>query len=85
MESPSNLENYSEFLRLFSEIFKRHLSTDEQTKLIKKIVSKIELGKKYLKIHYFIRDDYIKKRAGRNRQLFFFFAKNFLRVLIRVA
>ena len=50
MESPSNLENYSEFLRLFSEIFKRHLSTDEQTKLIKKIVSKIELGKKYLKI-----------------------------------
>ncbi|MBI99588.1 MAG: hypothetical protein CME67_00025 [Halobacteriovoraceae bacterium] len=84
MESPSSLENYFEFLRLFSENFKSNLSTDEQTKLIKKIVSKIELGKKDLKIHYFVRDDYIKKRAGRNGQLFFF-AKNFLRVLVRVA
>lgn len=64
MEAPTDLANWEEFLRLFSEIFKRHLSTNEQTKLISRMISKIELGAKDMKIHYFVGEDYIKRELA---------------------
>ncbi|MAZ50105.1 MAG: hypothetical protein CME65_16200 [Halobacteriovoraceae bacterium] len=74
-ESPIDLENWRAFLKTFSEIFKRHLSTDEQTKLISRLVSKIELGAKDLKIHYFVGEDYIKRELAELASSSFFCQK----------
>jgi site-specific DNA recombinase len=63
-ETPANKESWEMFLRTFSEIFKRHLSTDEQTKLIRKVISKIELGEKEMKIHYFVGEDHIQQELA---------------------
>ncbi len=54
-------QDWYEFLKVFSEIFKTQLNCDEQSRLIKKLVHRIELGEKNLKIHYYVGEDRIKK------------------------
>lgn len=71
MEKPSSVENWKEFLEVFGKIFKTHLSVDEQTKLLKTLIYKIELGQKDLKIHYFVGEDHIKKEASKIAGRFF--------------
>lgn len=71
MEKSSTDKNWKEFLAVFSKIFKTHLSVDEQTKLLKTLIYKIELGEKDLKIHYFVGEDHIKKEASKIAGRFF--------------
>ena len=75
MEVPVDTENWKEFLKVFGEIFKRHLSVEQQTKLIKKLIFKIELGAKDLKIHYFVGDDHIKRELADLASSSFFWPK----------
>ena len=72
IDSPTDLENFEKFLQIFSEIFKRHLTTEQQTKLVRKLISKIELGAKDLKIHYFVGDDHIKRELANMASSSFF-------------
>ncbi|MBD65429.1 MAG: hypothetical protein CME62_09495 [Halobacteriovoraceae bacterium] len=64
MEKPATEKNWREFLGVFSKVFKTHLSVDEQTRLLKSLIYKIELGSQELKIHYFVGEDHIKKEAS---------------------
>ena len=75
MEVPVDTENWKEFLKVFGEIFKRHLSVEQQTKLIKKLIFKIELGAKDLKIHYFVGEDHIKRELADLASSSFFWSK----------
>jgi len=76
MEVPVDTENWKEFLKVFGEIFKRHLTTEQQTKLIKKLIFKIELGAKDLKIHYFVGEDHIKRELADLASSSFYWSKN---------
>lgn len=76
MEEPAKTENWKKFLEVFGKAFKNHLSTDDQTKLIKTLVHKIELGEKDLKIHYFVGEDHIKKEASNIAGRFFLYPDN---------
>jgi site-specific DNA recombinase len=76
MDTPVDTENWKEFLQVFGEIFKRHLTTEQQTKLIKKLIFKIELGAKDLKIHYFVGEDYIKRELADLASSSFFWSKS---------
>ncbi len=72
MEVPVDTENWKEFLKVFGEIFKGHLSVEQQTRLIKKLIYRIELGAKDLKIHYFVGDDHIKRELANMASSSFF-------------
>ncbi len=79
MDTPVDAEDWKDFLRLFGEIFKSHLSVNQQTKLIKKLIFKIELGAKDLKIHYFVGSDHIKRELANLASSSFFWSKNKLK------
>lgn len=64
VQKPATKDSWREFLQVFSKIFQTHLSIDDQTKLLKTLIHKIEIGENDLKIHYFVGEDYIKKEAG---------------------
>jgi site-specific DNA recombinase len=63
-DNPVDFESFYQFLQVFSEIFKGQLSSDEQGKLIRKLVSKIELGENEIKIWFNVGDEYIKKELA---------------------
>lgn len=63
-DSPVDFESFCEFLEVFTTIFKEQLSPDEQGKLIRKLVSKIELGKSEIKIWFHVGDEYIKRELA---------------------
>tara|TARA_Y100000590_G_scaffold469004_1_gene654361 strand:- start:3354 stop:5000 length:1647 start_codon:yes stop_codon:yes gene_type:complete len=60
-DAPIDEETWKRFLEVFGEMFVSELSTDQQSKLIKNLIYKIELGEKEVKIHYFVGEDRIKK------------------------
>lgn len=60
-ENPVDPDVWKEFLRLFKELFTRHLNVEQQTKLLKKLIDRVELGGKDVKIHYFVGENLIKK------------------------
>lgn len=61
LDSVVDLDDWNKFLKLFNELFTRHLNVEQQTKLIKKLIYRIELGSKDVKIHYFVGENLIKK------------------------
>lgn len=77
MEEPAKTDNWKKFLEVFGKIFKTHLSVDDQTKLIKTLVHKIELGAKDLKIHYFVGEDHIKKEGQQMLAHLFLYPDNY--------
>lgn len=75
-ESPVGELLWAEFLKSFKELFVKHLSSEEQAKLIKKLIYRIELGSKEVKIHYFVGEDYKKKAASSVTGRFFNYPEN---------
>lgn len=61
MERVVDFESWKQFLKSFGEIFKTCLDPDQQARLIRTLVDKIELGAKDLKIHYFVGEDSIQQ------------------------
>ena len=53
-ENPIDLEAWNEFLNKFKELFIKHLSYQEQTKLLKELIYRVELGGKDVKVHFFV-------------------------------
>lgn len=60
-ENPVDSKDWQQFLKLFKELFTRHLNVEQQTKLLKKLIYRVELGSKDVKIHYFVGENFIKK------------------------
>ncbi len=63
-DCPVDFESFYQFLQVFSERFKEQLNPDEQGKLIRKLVSKIELGANEIKIWFHVGDEYIKRELA---------------------
>lgn len=64
MDTPASVENWQKFMEAFGRVFKSSLSVDDQTRLIKTLIHKIELGREEIKIHYYVGEEYINKKAS---------------------
>ena len=76
MENPADIQNWKEFLSVFGKIFHSHLTVDQQTQLIKKLIYRIELGVNDIRIHYFVGEDHIKRELAVMASSSFFCSKS---------
>ncbi|MFN7905531.1 MAG: hypothetical protein ACK5P5_10145 [Pseudobdellovibrionaceae bacterium] len=59
IEKPVQLTDYREFLKTIKSLFGQSGNYELQAQIIKRLVSKIEVGKDFVRIHYFIGEEFI--------------------------
>lgn len=60
-EKPATLKDYRSFLQTMKVIFGKEMDHKVKAKVIQRIVSKIEIGADFVKVHYFVGQNSIKK------------------------
>ena len=67
-QMPSSLESYTAFLRAMRGYFEDAANPEQKSRIFKRLIGKIEIGKDKVRIHYLVGQDWVEKeRTGAKR------------------